>query len=510
MNMLAYNPDPIIQPPQDLDAEDRLLAAIFVMGVKALDGIVNSLEPGHFYQTSHQLIFKAILTLKSKGAGVDLVTVANQLKESGELDKAGGASLLAKIADRAPISLNPAGHAEIIKNCAVKRAIAALGSCLVSGAGSGQSVDDLLALIREKTNNLSLSSETLFRLTPISKLECKTPDWLVTGLLERDSLSQWFGDPGCGKTFIGVDLACCIATGTDFHGTGVNAGPVVYIAGEGQNGLRRRFQAWQIRHQVSFESVSLFVSTAPASFCDPASIPIVEAAVDGTREKPAAIFIDTLARNFGPGDENSTQEMTSFIASLDAIRTKYRCAIVLIHHSGHGDKSRGRGAMALKGALDAEYRLEKDDVGVVRMTNTKMKDFEPPAPMAFKIRSVELGIKDEEGQEITGGILDPIGYQAPVKKTPVKKQGKWQAICQGILMDLFEKQRRNLEKSGFSPNGAKVLIQDIKDEAVSKGMPLKHWNRYFNYLSELEGIKVNTPYFEMAPQNTPNSPNGEE
>jgi len=492
------------QPPQDLEAEKQLLAAVFVTGVKALDDIAGILQPGDFYQTAHQLIYKATISLKAKGAGVDLVTVANQLKESGELEKAGGAAMLAKIVDECPVSLNPGGHAEIIKNCALKRELLNLGSRLTNEAKTGTSVEELLSLVRESVSGISQPTKIKFRLTPISQIKLKSPDWLVHGLLELDTLSQWFGDPGCGKTFVGVDLASCIATGTDFHGLKVNQGPVVYIAGEGQNGLQRRFQAWQIRHQVSLESAFLFVSTAPASFCDPASIPIVQAAIDGTGEKPAAIFIDTLARNFGPGDENSTKEMTSFIASLDAIRAKYRCAIILIHHSGHGDKSRGRGAMALKGALDTEYRLEKDETGTVRMTNTKMKDFEPPAPMAFKIRSVELGIKDEYGQDITGGILDGIEYQVSAKKTPAKNKGKWQAICQGILMDLFEEHRRNLKKGNFDPNAAKVLVSDVKEKAVLQGLNPKNWHRYFKDLSEIDGIEVNQPYFELTPQNTSN------
>ncbi len=496
-------------PPQDIDAESQFLAAVFVTGTKALDGVANSLHPSDFYQTAHQLIFKAMLALKSKGTSVDLVTVADKLRETGQLKKAGGASLLEKIVDNAPISLNPAGHAEIIKNCATKRAFAVLGSQLTNGALNGSTIDELLAIVQEGTNSLSQSAKAQFQLTLVSKIEPKAPDWLIGSLLEKDTLSQYFGDPGCGKTFIGVDMACCVATGTEFHGLRVSEGPVVYIAGEGQNGLQRRFQAWQSRHRVSLETAPLFVSTVPASFCDPASIPIVQTAIDGIGEKPVAIFIDTLARNFGPGDENSTQDMTEFISSLDTIRAKYHCAIILIHHSGHGDKSRGRGSMALKGALDAEYRLEKDETGTVRLTNTKMKDFEPPAPMAFKIRSVELGIKDEYGQEITGGILDGIEYQAPAQKTPGQKQGtgKWQTICQGILMELFEEHRQNLKKGKLNPNNAKVLISDVKEKAVLQGLNPKNWNRYFNELSMLDNIKVNHPYFELAPQNSSNNLN---
>lgn len=45
--------------------------------------------------------------------------------------------------------------------------------------------------------------------------------------------------------------------------------------------------------------------------------------------------------------------------------------------------------MALKGALDCEYRLDKE-ASTIRMTNTKMKDAEPPSDMAFLLRSIDL------------------------------------------------------------------------------------------------------------------------
>ena len=102
------------------------------------------------------------------------------------------------------------------------------------------------------------------------------------------------------------------------------------------------------------------------------------------------IVVDTLARNFGAGDENSTQEMGAFIAAMDDMRANWPGAVVLIvHHSGHGEKQRARGAMALKGALDFEYRLEKEDAALT-LANTKMKDAEPPAEMFFSLDGVDL------------------------------------------------------------------------------------------------------------------------
>jgi RecA-family ATPase len=106
----------------------------------------------------------------------------------------------------------------------------------------------------------------------------------------------------------------------------------------------------------------------PAALLDPESADQVIKAIDEIVSDIGVpvilIVIDTVARNFGTGDENSTKDMGMFIQGIDALRVRHQAAILLVHHTGHGDKSRGRGSMALKGALDAEYKLARGDDGI--------------------------------------------------------------------------------------------------------------------------------------------------
>ena len=97
--------------------------------------------------------------------------------------------------------------------------------------------------------------------------------------------------------------------------------------------------------------------------------------------------------------------MSQFISACDAIRRKYGSTILVVHHTGHSDKSRARGAIALKAALDAEYRLEKADSLI--LTATKMKDAETPPPMAMELVTVDLpGLLDEFGNPITSAAIN--------------------------------------------------------------------------------------------------------
>jgi hypothetical protein len=103
---------------------------------------------------------------------------------------------------------------------------------------------------------------------------------------------------------------------------------------------------------------------------------------------PRLIVVDTLARNFGAGDENSQKDMTTFIVAMDGLRHRFpACTIIIVHHSGHGDKDRARGSSVLKGAVDAEYKTTKTD-DRIKLENHKMKDGPPPQPMEFRLESV--------------------------------------------------------------------------------------------------------------------------
>ncbi|MGO7538463.1 AAA family ATPase [Rhizobium ruizarguesonis] len=227
-----------------------------------------------------------------------------------------------------------------------------------------------------------------FAFVPVGELELRPPEFLVEGLIESDTLAVVFGEPGSAKSFLAVDIACSVATGRDFHGRAVKQGPALYLAGEGHFGLARRFRAWEAARATNLTGTPLFKSTCAAQFLDSASAAEVTAAVAGVAAAhgpPSLIVVDTLARNFGPGDENSTAEMGRFVAAMDALRDQYPgCVVLIVHHSGHQEKERGRGSTALKAAADAEFVVVKDE-NRVELRCTKMKDSDAPPDIHFSL-----------------------------------------------------------------------------------------------------------------------------
>ncbi|MEI6155002.1 MAG: AAA family ATPase [Deltaproteobacteria bacterium] len=253
-------------------------------------------------------------------------------------------------------------------------------------------------------------------------------EWLIKDYLDTSTLAQIFGEPGSMKSFMALDMGLCIATKTDWHGHPVQVkGPVSYIAGEGLSGIGKRLKAWEKSHGISLKDVPFFVSDRPAQFLDESSAQEVINAVDNLKElhgTPVLIIIDTLNRNFGPGDENFTSDMTRFVSIVDAqLRIKYGSTILIIHHNGLSNQDRARGNSALRAALDWEYRLTKIE-DIRTLASTKTKDHEPPPPISFKPEIIILEVDDLDGKFVTSCVLHQTDAPAGTGKKGQAGTGK--------------------------------------------------------------------------------------
>lgn len=304
------------------------------------------------------------------------------------------------------------------------------------------------------------------------------PNWVIDGIAETDSFCVLFGDPESGKSFMAMDWACCVATGAQWKSKQVKQGPVLYINGEGHNGVNRRLTAWAIANGVDLRTHPLFLSSTTTALTDEVARAEFEAVVaEFVREhgKPALIVIDTLARNFGPGNENDTSDMGRAVETIDAIRVMTGAWVVVIHHSGHGDKTRGRGNIALPAAADTMYRMgRQNSAGDTLLENAKIKDGNKPPPMTFRFADVELGVQDEHGHEVTSAVLIQTHYDpAEITSTPpsAKGRGKNQSKALTLLEDMLDSRRSKIEASGRDGSTAHVTMLEWREACRADGMP---------------------------------------
>jgi hypothetical protein len=335
----------------------------------------------------------------------------------------------------------------------------------------------------EKTQKTFATAQK-FPFIMASELKIKPPLWIVEDYLEENSLSVVFGDPGSGKTFIALSLAASVATGCFWYNKNVNRGSVFYIAGEGFSGISRRLKAWSIYHETPLDNIQLFISERPAQLLDQENaISVAETIKELTAKHghPKLVVIDTLARNFGNGNENQTEDMSAFIATVDNfIRIPFNCCVLIVHHTGHSDKDRARGSMALKGAADSEYSITKQK-DVLTMTTTKMKDAEIPTPLSFLLKTQEIGIVDEKNKQVTSAVLELttlIKFDLDRIRDLIPMKG----INQTILL-----KKMNQELQIAIGHGNKLLQEGIGT----------HWNK----AKSSKNASIYTPFYSIS---TPN------
>lgn len=147
-------------PPQATDLEEVVLGAL-MLEKDAVNQVIDILSPDSFYLDKHQKIFAAIKTLFGKSDPIDILTVTNALKLSGELEMVGGAYYISKLTNRVVSSANIEYHARIIMQKHIQRQLIEISSQMIQEAF--EDTTDVLDLLDKAENNLFQISENNLR-----------------------------------------------------------------------------------------------------------------------------------------------------------------------------------------------------------------------------------------------------------------------------------------------------------------------------------------------------------
>ena len=215
-------------PPQSIEAEESILSAILIDNNTLID-IIEILSADDFYKTAHQIIFSAIETLYAKSEPVDLVTLANILREMDSLDKIGGAAYLAHLVDTVPMAVNARHYARIIHDKAtlrrlIERSNTVMRRCFEDSGNVDAIIEFAQSAVFEITEGKSSQA-----FAPISKIIEANIDALeerqgnrslvtgvTTGFSKLDTLTSGFQNsdliilaarPAMGKTAFALNMA---------------------------------------------------------------------------------------------------------------------------------------------------------------------------------------------------------------------------------------------------------------------------------------------------------------
>lgn len=316
------------------------------------------------------------------------------------------------------------------------------------------------------TKKLAERSGTATAGAPISILSfgdmCEpslTAKGLVKGVIDAETLVLMYGEPGCGKTFLALDLALSIADGREWLGHKVRRSRVVYVAAEAGTSIRNRVSAWQRHRWTGDDEIDFRAVVSPVNLCHPRGNDVHRLAeAIGAAD---VVVIDTVSRALAGGDENSPGDMGAFVATLDRLRSDLRCTVIAIHHVGK-DASRGaRGHSLLRCAVDTEIAVERRDEGICVAEITKQRDGPSGEEFAFRLRAVELGY-DQDRDPVTSCIVEPEDH-VPAAKV---KGPTGQAKAALDILNMLMAEKGELRDLGGSP--VRAVHRDTWREAMQQ------------------------------------------
>lgn len=273
-------------------------------------------------------------------------------------------------------------------------------------------------------------------------------DYLIDDLLTSHGRSVIGGPSGSGKSFLALHAAYCIARGQEFFGYQVQRGGVIYQAGEGGLGMKKRQKAYRKHFKVDDdEDIPLVVLPAKVDLFarDGDTERLIEAikAVRVTLSVPLrVVFIDTLATATIGADENSGKDMSVVLANIARIEEVCGVHVCLVHHM-NADGKKLRGHTSIHANVDTVLVVTVDENTKIRSAKlAKQKDGEDGIRIPFTLASVEVGQNPKTSKPITSCVVLTVSEKDALKKEAEQFGFSVRPSEEKILIPLFKAVKR--------------------------------------------------------------------
>ena len=222
--------------PHNLEAEKSVLGAILIHN-DAFNHAAELIDARDFFRDAHRRIFDKMISLSERSEAIDLVTLKEELRRSGELDEVGGPAYIASLADGVPRTANVEHYARIVKEKATLRNLIHSANRILADAYQAEEDADLILDGAEKAifeiaedriregfvplrDLVQSSFATIEKLQQHKGLVTGVPTGFVdldemTSGLQPSDLVLVAARPSMGKTSFVLNIAQHIGTQTD-------------------------------------------------------------------------------------------------------------------------------------------------------------------------------------------------------------------------------------------------------------------------------------------------------
>jgi hypothetical protein len=241
-------------------------------------------------------------------------------------------------------------------------------------------------------------------------------EWLIKGILTRNELSMVAGPSKSGKSFLVLDIALAIARGIPWFGKKCIKGGVIYQAGEGATGIKKRVRAYRDAHELRTQDDLPFVllpSRVDLYNNEDHTDQIINEILHWKKAFSVPlelIIIDTWATATPGANENDGKDVSIVLERCSRINRDTGAAVLLVHHmNADGGKVRGHTSILanLENVLIVKQIEDHHDADGRQVREAKVdknKDGEGNQSFKFVLRGVQIGV-DEDGDAVTSCVV---------------------------------------------------------------------------------------------------------
>lgn len=358
--------------PHNLEAEESVLGSI-LLDKDAIIKVADVITPEDFYKKAHEIIYRSMINLYEKHEAIDVLTLSNELNNTGELEKIGGASYLAELSNSVPSASHVIQYANIVAEKATLARLIKASNDIESMVYKGES--DIAKLLDKAEQSIFKVSQVHLKdnLIPLKEILVDNFEKLderqssgdkirgvSTGFVELDNILAGVqnsdliivaGRPAMGKTSLAVNIAHHVASKE-----GVPVG--IFSLEMSKEQLADRLlssesgiDSWKLRtgnlNETDFQKIGEAISVlseAPIFIDDSAGINVLEIRTKARRMQAESglglIVVDYLQLISGRNKENRVQELSEISRELKGLARELDIPVIALSQLSRAVESR--------------------------------------------------------------------------------------------------------------------------------------------------------------------------